>query len=90
MPIVPNATAHSSYHLESNVSTTDKTPKHWRRGRLSRWRTHDVNVPSVARFTAKVKKLGGHIYRPRTAVPQMGQDTENSTFAIWEMNAKAK
>jgi predicted enzyme related to lactoylglutathione lyase len=54
-----------------------------------------VNVPSVTRFMAKVEKLGGNICRPRTAVPQMGyfaicQDTENNTFAIWEVNPKAK
>ena len=54
-----------------------------------------VNVPSVTRFMAKVNKLGGSVCRPKTAVPQMGyfaicQDTENNTFAIWEMNKKAK
>ena len=54
-----------------------------------------VSVPSVTKFMAKVEKLGGSICRPKTAVPQMGyfaicQDTENNTFAIWEMNPKAK
>jgi len=54
-----------------------------------------INVPSVTRFMAKVKKLGGSICRPRTAVTGMGyfaicQDTENNTFAIWEVNPKAK
>ena len=44
---------------------------------------------------AKVEKLGGSICKPRTAVPGMGyfaicQDTEENTFAIWEMNPKAK
>lgn len=53
------------------------------------------NVPSVTRFAAKVEKLGGIICKPKTAVPGMGylaicQDTENNTFAIWEMNPKAK
>lgn len=57
--------------------------------------TQYVSVPSIAKFVAKVEKLGGSICKPKTAVPGMGffaicQDTENNTFAIWEMNAKAK
>src|SRR5579862_6941513 len=52
-----------------------------------------ISVPSVTKFMAKVKKLGGSICKPRTAVPGMGyfalcQDTENNTFAIWEVNSK--
>ena len=54
-----------------------------------------INVPSVTKFMAKVEKLGGSICRPKTAVPGMGyfaicQDTEKNTFAIWEINGKAK
>ena len=57
--------------------------------------TSYVNVPSVTRYMAKVKKLGGSICMPKTTVPQMGyfavcQDQENNTFAIWEINPKAK
>ena len=57
--------------------------------------TSYVNVPSVTRAMAKVKKLGGKICKPKTAVPGMGylaicQDTENNTFALWEINMKAK
>ena len=57
--------------------------------------TNYVNVASVTKFMAKVKKLGGTVCIPKTAVPQMGyfavcQDTEKNTFAIWEMNPKAK
>jgi predicted enzyme related to lactoylglutathione lyase len=57
--------------------------------------TNYVNVPSVTKAMAKVKKLGGKICRPKTAVPQMGylaicQDTEGNTFALWEINMKAK
>ena len=57
--------------------------------------TSYVNVESVTQFAAKVEKLGGKVCAPKTAVPQMGyfavcQDTENNTFAIWEMNPKAK
>ena len=54
-----------------------------------------VNVPSVTRFMAKVEELGGKICRPKTGVPGMGyfaicQDTENNTFALWEINMNAK
>ena len=54
-----------------------------------------ISVPSVTKHLAKVTKLGGSICKPKTAVPGMGyfaicQDTENNTFALWEMNPKAK
>ena len=57
--------------------------------------TNYVKVPSVTRFMAKVKKLGGDVCVPKTAVPKMGyfaicKDTENNMFAGWEMNPKAK
>ena len=57
--------------------------------------TNYILVPSVTRFMAKVKKLGGDICKPKTAVPGMGylaicQDTEKNTFALWEANPKAK
>lgn len=57
--------------------------------------TQYILVPSVTQQMAKVKKLGGSICKPKTAVPGMGyfaicQDTENNAFAIWEMNPKAK
>jgi predicted enzyme related to lactoylglutathione lyase len=51
-------------------------------------------VASVARAMAKVRKLGGKICRPKTAVPHMGffavcRDTEKNMFAVWEVNPKA-
>ena len=57
--------------------------------------TQYVLVPSVTRHMAKVKKLGGSICKPKTAVPGMGYfaiclDTENNTFALWEADEKAK
>lgn len=57
--------------------------------------TNYVMVKSVTAHMAKVKKLGGDVCRPKTAVPGMGyfaicQDTEKNTFAIWEVNPKAK
>ena len=57
--------------------------------------TNYVKVPSVSRYMEKVKKLGGKICKPKTAVPEMGyfavcEDTENNQFALWEINPKAK
>ena len=53
------------------------------------------SVPSITKFVAKIEKLGGTVCKPKTAVPGMGYfaictDTEKNTFAIWEMNPKAK
>jgi len=52
-----------------------------------------VNVASVARSLAKVKKLGGRIVTPRTEVHGHGifavcRDTENNVFALWETKMK--
>ena len=57
--------------------------------------THFVSVASVTQASAKVEKLGGKICKPKTAVPGMGylaicMDTEGNTFALWEMNQRAK
>ncbi len=57
--------------------------------------TNYIYVPSVTKAMAKVKKLGGSVCKPKTAVPGMGylaicQDTEKNTFALWEPNMKAK
>ncbi|MFZ3013906.1 MAG: VOC family protein [Nitrospira sp.] len=54
-----------------------------------------VSVPSVDRAVTKVQKLGGTVCKPKTAVPGMGYfaiclDTEGNTFALWEMNERAK
>ena len=54
-----------------------------------------ISVPSVAKAETKIKKLGGKVVKPRTAVPGMGYfaicaDTEKNGFAVWEMNPKAK
>lgn len=57
--------------------------------------TNYISVPSVGKAAAKVKKLGGTVCKPKTAVPGMGYfavclDTEGNTFALWEMNERAK
>ena len=51
--------------------------------------TNYVCVESVNKAAAKVKKLGGKIIMPKTAVPGMGffavcMDTEKNVFAVWE------
>ena len=57
--------------------------------------TNYVWVPSVTKAAAKVVKLGGKICVPKTEVPGMGyfsvcQDTEDNTFALWEVAMKKK
>lgn len=57
--------------------------------------TNYVSVASVVKGMAKVKKLGGTVCMPKTAVPHMGyfavcRDTEGNEFALWEMDEKAK
>ena len=57
--------------------------------------THYVAVASLDKSAAKVRKLGGKICTPKTAVPAMGyfaicQDPENNAFALWERNPEAK
>lgn len=57
--------------------------------------TNYVLVPSVTKYMAKIKKLGGEVCMDKTAVPKMGyfavcNDTEGNTFAIWEVDGKAK
>ncbi len=57
--------------------------------------TNYISVPSVSKAAAKVEKLGGTVCKPKTPVPGMGYfaiclDTEGNTFALWEMNERAK
>jgi hypothetical protein len=52
--------------------------------------TNYVLVPSVTTAAKKVVKLGGKVVMEKTVVPTMGafcvcQDTENNTFAVWEI-----
>jgi predicted enzyme related to lactoylglutathione lyase len=54
-----------------------------------------IEVPSVDAYVDKVKKLGGQVCFPKTAVPGMGYfaiclDLENNGFGIWEVNPQAK
>jgi len=57
--------------------------------------TSYISVESVDKAMAKVEKLGGKVCSPKTPVPGMGYfamcvDTEQNTFAVWEMNKNAK
>ena len=75
----------------------DKTPDG---GMLARMHpkhtiTNYISVASVEKSAAQVKKLGGKIMKPKTAVPHMGlfvicRDTENNEFALWEVDPKAE
>ena len=54
-----------------------------------------VMVASVDKGAAKVEKLGGKIFKEKTAVPQMGyfvicSDTEGNVFSLWERNEQAR
>ena len=53
------------------------------------------DVTSVDEYITKVKKLGGNIITPRTAVTGWGYlaicvDTEDNTFGLWEEYRNAK
>ncbi len=57
--------------------------------------TNYFDVPSVEEYSSKVKKLGGEVLMPKTAVPGMGymaicKDTEGNGFGLWEVDASAK
>jgi hypothetical protein len=54
-----------------------------------------IEVPSVDEYVDRVKKLGGRVCFPKTAVPGMGYfavclDLEDNGFGLWELNAEAK
>ncbi|VVB93511.1 Uncharacterised protein [uncultured archaeon] len=54
-----------------------------------------IGVPSVEEYIAKVKKLGGNIIMPKTAVSGWGYlaicvDTENNKFGIWQEDKNAR
>jgi predicted enzyme related to lactoylglutathione lyase len=49
----------------------------------------------VDKAVAKVRKLGGDVCVPKSAVPGLGffsvcTDTEGNTFAVWEVSKTAK
>ncbi len=56
--------------------------------------TNYIGVNSVDEYSKKVERAGGKVKVPKTEVPGFGWfaiclDTENNTFALWEMNPAA-
>jgi predicted enzyme related to lactoylglutathione lyase len=54
-----------------------------------------IDVPSVDEYTDKVKRLGGSVTVPKTAILDMGYfavclDPENNCFGLWEDDPKAR
>jgi hypothetical protein len=54
-----------------------------------------IDVPSVDEYMDRVKKLGGQVCVPKTAVPGMGYfavclDQENNGFGLWENDSSAQ
>ena len=92
----PGMTApHDYLHIETGGADASPDGGLMKRMHPEQTITSYISVPSVTRYMAKVEKLGGSICKEKTAVPGMGyfaicKDTENNTFAIWEMNPKAK
>ena len=92
-----NALPHMPEYFHMDTGGADASPDGGMMKRMhpEQSTTNYVSVPSVDKFVGKIEKLGGSICKPKTAVPGMGyfaicNDTENNTFAIWEMNPKAK
>jgi len=57
--------------------------------------TSHIEVPSVEEFAAKVEKLGGKVFVPKTAIPGEGYyaycyDPEKNYFVLWETDKNAK
>jgi len=92
---MPNAAVNDYHHLDTGGPDASPDGGLMKRMCEGQTITNYIFVPSVTRFAAKVKKLGGKICTPKMAVPGMGyfiqvQDTEKNVFALWEMNPKAK
>jgi uncharacterized protein len=87
--------AHNYLHIDTGGADASPDGGMMQRMHPQQPITNYVNVPSVTSHMAKVEKLGGKVCVPKTAVMQMGyfavcQDTEGNTFALWEINKKAK
>lgn len=92
-----NAFPHMKDYWHIDTAGDDNTPDGGLMARKHNGQgiTNYISVVSVTKAMAKIKKLGGEVCMPKTAVPEMGyfaicQDTEKNTFAVWERNAKAK
>lgn len=86
---------HDYSHLDTGGADDSPDGGLMKRMHLDHTITTYFSVPSVTKFVAKIEKLGGSVCKPKTAGPGMGffaicTDTENNSFAVWEMNPKAK
>jgi len=57
--------------------------------------TVHIDVPSVDDFSAKIERLGGLVFVPKSTIPGEGyyavcQDPEKNYFYIWEADKNAK
>jgi predicted enzyme related to lactoylglutathione lyase len=57
--------------------------------------TVHIDVPSVDEYSARIEKLGGLVFVPKTAISGEGyyavcQDPEKNYFYIWETNKNAQ
>ncbi|MGH8024246.1 MAG: VOC family protein [Limisphaerales bacterium] len=95
IPGMPAPEARDYLHIDTGGPDASPDGGIMRRMHPQQGITSFISVPSVARYAAKIQKLGGAICKEKTAVAGMGyfaicRDTEDNTFAIWEMNSKAK
>ncbi|MGA9097329.1 MAG: VOC family protein [Methanotrichaceae archaeon] len=65
-----------------------------KRQRIGQTIVNYIDVSSADRYTIKIKRLGGKVLVPKTAVPGMGyfavcEDTEENAFGIWENDLNA-
>lgn len=91
----PNSPVTGYEHIETDGPDASPDGGLMKRMHPEQQITQYISVASVAKFASKIEKLGGSICKPKTAITGMGyfaicKDTENNTFAIWEMNPKAK
>lgn len=56
--------------------------------------TCHIDVPSIDDYVAKVERLGGKVFVPKTSIHGKGHyayclDTENNCFVLWEVDKNA-
>lgn len=85
------------YLIETRTSTGEKglTGGIAKREKPYQKITNFIEVPSIDESIAKVKKLGGKIIEPKTAIPTVGYiagciDTEDNVFGIIEIDKNTK
>ncbi|MDI6809699.1 MAG: VOC family protein [Candidatus Eisenbacteria bacterium] len=66
-----------------------------KRSKKSEATINTVDVPSVDKFIARIKKKGGEVVSPKMAIPDVGymaycKDTEGNVFGIMHDDPRAK